>query len=109
MAASAKECWQIALQPDFQARVRFCLNKAAVNVLAEPQATPGHALRVEFAKKVLTGAYALEHTAMAVWTNDALKASANINNPDTDGIQDAELQVAVTAIFSALAGVETGS
>ena len=109
MAIGAAECWQVAQQPIFQARVRFSLNKAAVAALAEPMATPGHAERAVFARKVLSGQYVLEHVAMAVFTNDSLKGSGNINNPDTNGLNDAEIQSAITSLFSALAGVESGA
>lgn len=106
MALSSAECWQVAQQPTFQARVRYSLNKAATAVLAEPGATPGHNMRVAFARKILAGDYNVQHLSMAVWTSDALKASGNINNETTSGVPDTELQNAFNSLFSALAGYD---
>lgn len=108
MALNSAECWQVAQQPIFQARVRFSLNNQARVVLAEALNTPGHAGRVEFARKVLTGQYNLEHFAMAIFTDPALKSSGNANNPDTNGLQDAEIAATVATLWNTLAGVETG-
>ena len=80
-----------------------------MEVLAEPLATVGHAARAEYARHILTGGYAIVPACLAIWTNSALKASGNVNNIETNGVTDVEIQTAVGNMFNALAGVETGA
>lgn len=109
MALAASDCFSVSTTPNFQARIRYCLVKTAVAVLDEPLNTAGHALRAEFAKAVLSSNYDIFGACLAMWTDDALKASGNTNNQETFGLNDTEVLAAVAAKFSALAGVETGT
>lgn len=109
MALSSSECYAAAETPNFQRRIRYCLVKTAMAVLAESINTAGHADRVVYAKKIIGGGYDVIAAGLAVLTDTNLKASGNLSNQDTFGLNDTEVQTAVDLQFSALAGVESGT
>lgn len=83
----------------FRGQCLYALQVAAVNVMAESGATPGHAQRVAYATIVLNGAINSYQVALAVLTNPT------IANEVAAGIPDSDIQYAINSLFSALAGV----
>lgn len=97
-------CAQISWQADFQQRVGYALNVAAINAYNEVGTVTGHAARAIFATKVLNGQYNLEAMALAVLTNSTIATEGNSAVQPGNSIPDSDIQFAVNSIFSALAG-----
>lgn len=97
-------CAQISWQSDFQQRVGYALNVAAINAYNEVGTTPGHALRAVFATKVLNGDYNLQAITLAVLTNSTIASEGNSAVQPGNSIPDGDIQFAINSIFSALAG-----
>jgi hypothetical protein len=103
--ASFVEMTYIAGQPSIQARVEYCLKKAAVAVMAEAANTENHADRVVFAKKVLDGEAGITHATMAAMTNSTITAGGNPAAAPNFGVSDGDLEFTVNSMFNAFAGV----
>jgi hypothetical protein len=97
---------KIADHQAFQARVCYCITKAAVAVMAEDAQTPNHAERVAYAKAVLSGAASVAEYSRAVVTNSTLTANG-VDDPALFGISDGDLEFTVNSMFNAMAGVAT--
>lgn len=86
--------------PDFLARVRFFLMKAAVNVASEPENTPNHAARLSMAKEILADddfrAALAKDVALAVMT-----FPANLSRATVEEIPDSDLEFTVNAVYNA--------
>ena len=105
--ASYDEMATIAAHSTFLRRVRYCMKKAAVAVMAEDAGTVGHAERVTFAKTILDGQASVEAYAQAVVTNATLTTNGDISLEPNHGISDSDLEFTVNSMFSAHAGVAT--
>jgi hypothetical protein len=97
----------IAQQTAFLRRVGYCLNKAAIAVMAEDAGTAGHAERVVYAKEVLDGTANVANAANAVVTNATLTTNGDLASPPLFGISDSDLEFTVNSMFNAFAGVAT--
>lgn len=95
----------VAHQPNFQDRVKYALESAAVNIMAEVNTTANHATRVTYANKVLAGQINILECAIAVMTNASIAAEANILTSPDFAIPDADIQFAVNSLFNAFAGI----
>lgn len=95
----------ISRQDSLQDRVKYALETAAINVMAESNTVTSHATRVTYAIKVLSGQENLFECAVAVMTNPTIAAEANIATIPDFGIPDTDMQSAVNSLFNALAGV----
>lgn len=102
--ASYSDLEQIARQTDFQNRICYALYSAAVAVYAEDAGTVGHAARIVFAKKVLTGQYDILSAANAVLTNPTIAAGANPDGKNGNNISDGDMQFSMNSIYNGLAG-----
>lgn len=97
-------CAQIAWQADFQQRIGYALNVAAINAYNEAGTVTGHAARAAYATKVLNGEYNLFAVSLAVLTNSTIAAEGNSASQPGNAIPDGDIQFAINSIFSALAG-----
>ena len=104
--ASFQEMASIAASGPFQARVEYCMKKAAVAVMAEDTGTASHAERVVYAKKVLDGTASVSEYSKAAVTNTTLTAAGDSDAADM-GITDSELEYTINSMFNAFAGVAT--
>ena len=92
----------------FQGRIKHFMEKAAIAVMAEAIATPGHTERLAYAATVLDGtAQVIEYT-VAVLTNSTVLAAVGTDG-DTASVTDADLEFTVNSMFSAFAGFATGT
>lgn len=86
---------------DLRQRIAVALAAAAVDVMAEDDATEGHAARKAWALTVLPDAHgAAVRYAPAVMTNPSLAAQS----ADPSKISDSDLQFTVNSLVNALAG-----
>ena len=97
---SAAQCMQEARIADFQDRVKFYLQKAALNVMAESDATANHADRVTYAQKVLAGQASVYEVTIGVTTNATVSANIAAGTATNDG----DLEYCVNSMFDAFAG-----
>ncbi len=88
----------------FQRKVKLCMQKAAVDVLAEVPTTGGHSLRVTYANKILDGTASIYEMCVAVVTNPDIQTDIN-SQIDYDN----DLQFVVNSMINPFAGHETGS
>lgn len=95
----------IAMDLNFQGRVRYAMTVAAVNVYAEASNTPGHAARQAFALKVFNGAFNIVFACMMVLTNATIAAEANATTTPGFAIPDGDIQFAVNSLWNDFAGV----
>lgn len=102
--ANYSDLAQIALQSDFQNRVRYSLYVAAVNVHAEDAGTASHTARLAFSNKVLSGAYDLASAVFAVLTNSTIAAEATASGSG-NSVPDGDLQFTMNSVYNGLAGV----
>lgn len=104
--AGFSEMASIADSTLFQSRVKYCMNKAAVAVMAEEAATANHSERVVYAKKVLDGTASVSAYATAVVTNATITSEGDSDAADM-GVSDGDLEFTVNSMFNAFAGVAT--
>lgn len=90
------EQYQLAIDPEFIARVEIALCKSSVAVNSEPPETVGHDVRVKYSKRVLD-APASAGAAAAV----TVAAQPAINADSTDD----DIEFTINACYDALAGV----
>lgn len=104
--ADYAEMASIAGSSAFQKRVEYCLQKAAIAIMAEDAATVNHAERVVYAKEVLAGTASVAQAAKAVVTNATLTASGDSGAANM-GVSDGDLEFTVNSMVNAFAGVAT--
>lgn len=103
LADTFSDLGQVAKQADFQARVAYALNVAAVAAYNEAGTVAGHAARAAYATKVLNGQADIPAVALAVLTNSTIAAEAN-SAAAGNSIPDSDIQFSINSLFSALAG-----
>jgi hypothetical protein len=105
--ATFKDLITISNDTNFQARVLYALEVAAIAVMAEPGTVEGHTKRVCYANSVLTNGFSPIGTSRAVLTNPTIASEADISQTSNGGyaIPDGDIQFVVNTLFSALAGV----
>lgn len=113
----------IATNARFQSRVNYYINQSSLNVLSEDPQTVNHALRVIFAKSIVTGPVTLiglspipnqnnllQRYSLEVLTNTTIAAEAQLVDnqqvplPDFN-IPDADLQFTINSLFNDFAGI----
>jgi hypothetical protein len=97
----------ISTNAGFQGRCLYALTVAAVNVVAESNATASHQQRVNYAKTVLNGGANIVNVCLAVLTNSTIAGEAVAATTPDYAIPDSDIQFAVNSLFNALAGVTT--
>lgn len=97
---SAQKCMQEARSSDFQDRIKYYLQKYALVVKEEPEATVNHSDRIVYAQKVLDGQANIYEVAIAVTTNATVSAKIAEGVQNTDG----DLEYCVNTMFNAFAG-----
>lgn len=102
--ASVLELMAISKDSDFLSRVKYCLQNSALNVMAEENTVPGHALRVDYAKTVLSGGENISQVAICVLTDPTIVKGASAKDSGLS-IADDEIHLAIDTIFSYLSGV----
>lgn len=105
--ASFKDLMTIANDSGFQKRVQFCVEKAAVAVMAESNTTSGHVLRVQYAHKVLAGLGSYLEWATAVVTNSTIASEANATTTPDFAIPDSDIEFVVNSMYNAFSGNAT--
>ena len=109
MAITYQQVYEVAQQPGFKSRVKALMSKAAIAIMAESTSTAGHATKVVYSSKVLTGQASVEEFAVGVLTNSTLMAEASASTAVTNNdISDSDLEFAVNSVFGAFAGYESG-
>src|SRR4051812_36533815 len=106
MAATYTDLYWISAQVVFQRRVWAALSTTAISIDGEDPATAGHALRQAYATKIPTLAINIQGASLAVLVVPSVAAVANAADVAAPnyGVTDAQIQTAVNAIFSMLAG-----
>ena len=94
--------WHFHRDDEFQNKVKYEMQKAAIAVMSESAATTGHADRVVFAKKILAGEANVKEFCIGVLTNATIKGHVDA---DTDYTSD--LAFTVSSMFNAFAGIAT--
>lgn len=109
MAATYAQLGIIAETLEFQQRVRIAANLVAANVYVEGAGVAGHVPRLAFALRVATANYNPLAMCYLVATNPTIVAEATVpatgQPPNGNGISDAHILAAITAVWSPLAGV----
>lgn len=95
----------IARNSGFQDRIKYALESASIDVLAEATTTANHSARRAFAVKVLAGNIDSVATATAVLTNSTIAAEANSATTPDYAIPDGDIQFTVNSMFDAFASV----
>ena len=106
MASYTDMMW-ISEQPTTRKRVEYCLNKAAVAIMAEASGTANHAERVTYSISVLDGEASVKQATVAAMTNSTLTAAGDTQAPPNFGLSDNDLEFTVNSLINALAGVST--
>ena len=88
---------QFAITEDFQNTVKYFMQKAAIAVMSESDATANHAARLNFARKILSGQASIYEFAFAVVTNATI--GGHIDVPEA--IPDADLEFTVNSMYDA--------
>jgi len=90
------------LRMEFQDKIKWHMYKAAIAVMAEDDATEGHAARIVYASKILDGSASVKEYALGVITNTTIKTAI-----DSDPVPDFDddLEFVVSSLFNAFAGV----
>ena len=96
----------VSSNAEFQQRVAFYVQKAAIAVMAEAAGTANHTERVVYANKVLEGTANMAEYTLGVCTNATVFAALNPDAEDR-GISDGDLEFTVNTMFNAFAGVAT--
>jgi hypothetical protein len=101
-----KDFSTVANDVNFQNRVLYALQVAALAVMAEANSTSGHVQRISYATKILQGNSNVANVAMGVLTN--LTVAGETDTTKTTGgdygIPDGDIQFVVNSLFSAYAG-----
>lgn len=92
--------WKFHNNNEFQDKVKFEMQTAAIAVMAEAAETANHVERVVYAKSILDGSASVQEMAIGVLTNLTIKAQVIADEDYTDN-----LAYAVTTMFNAFAGV----
>jgi len=97
----------IANDTNFQKRVKYALQSAALGVMAEAGNVTSHAARVIYAKLVLSGSANVFEVSVGVLNNSTIASEAEITVPASGSfsIPDSDIQFAVNSDFNAFAGV----
>lgn len=88
---------QFAATADFQNTVKYFMQKAAIAVMAESDATNNHAARLNLARKILSGQASIYEYAYAVVTNSTIGGYVDTSA----AIPDADLEFTVNSMFDA--------
>jgi hypothetical protein len=83
----------------FQEKVMFYVTKAAIAVMAEEVITEHHALRVDFAIRVLKGSFSINAYALGVMANSTIKGKI-----DSGSSYDDDIEFTVNSLFTAFSG-----
>ena len=86
-------------------RVKYAMQKAALDVMAEAATVPSHSQRVTYAKTILAGTASVYETTVAVLTNATIGAAINLAIEPHFNIDENDIQFVVNAVFNAFAGV----
>lgn len=98
---SAIECMRETNDNDFQKKVKYYMQKAAISVLGEEGSTAGHADRLVYAKKILAGEASIKEYCIGIVTNTTIAGKiAAAKNYDDD------LEFVVNSMFSDFAGYD---
>ena len=93
----ASELAELAVRPEFQARVRLIAVRVALEVIGEDLLTVNHANRAAFSAKILDGSYRSDRLALAVVTRPQI-------TQDREGVTDAEIRMALLSVWNAFSG-----
>jgi hypothetical protein len=108
MAATLSDLMTIARNADFQTKIKYACQKAAIAVMAEDPTINRHAERVAFAKAILgattlqtydVGEYAIGYMTVATIAGQANLTATNF------GLVDTDFDSVVASLFNAFAGI----
>lgn len=103
--ASYTNLMTIARNSGFQDRIKYALEKASIDVIAEAVNTANHGARRAFAVKVLGGNVDLLSAATAVLSNLTIAAEADVATTPDYAIPDGDIQFSANSVFDSLAAV----
>ena len=86
-------------------RVKYAMQKAAIDVMAEAATTPSHTSRVTYAKLILAGTASVYETLVGIITNATIAAAYNPALEPHFNIDNNDIQFVVNATFNAFSGV----
>jgi hypothetical protein len=112
MAATLSELMSIARNSDFQTKIKYACQKAALTVMAEDPTVNRHFERVAFARAILgvtppglqTVNYDVGEYAIGYMTVPTIAAQASILNTNF-GLTDTDFDSVVASLFNAFAGI----
>lgn len=94
--------WSYYQNKEFNDKVKYEMQKAAIAVMAEDAGTANHTERVTYANKILTGEASIKEMCIGVLTNATVKGHVM---GDTDYTSD--LAYTVQSLYDAFAGIAT--
>ena len=92
-----------SLGDDFRTQVRYGMQSAAIDILAETPDTAYHRQRCEFAVRIMNGQYGIDSVSLAITTNWIVGPKIDAGEPVTD----ADVSGAIAGIWNHWAGVIT--
>ena len=92
---------QVANEKGFQRKVKYYMQKAAVAILGEDAQTAGHAERIVYASKILSGEASVYEFSVGVVTNATIAGEI-----DAQTDFDSDLEFVVNSMFNDFAGYD---
>lgn len=99
---ASHECMIWAKNPHNQQRIKYFMQKAAVDIIGEVGTTPGHAERIVYAAKILDGTASIPEYTIAVTTNATILASINAETEPSDS----DIEFTVNSMINDFAGYD---
>lgn len=94
--------WSFYKTDEFQAKVNWEMQAAAIAIMAEDNTTASHTERVTYANSILDGSANVAEFALGVSTNSTVKAHIIAGTDYTS-----DLAFVVAGMFNAFAGIAT--
>ena len=94
------EYWKFQNNNEFQDKVKYEMQTAAIAIMAEAATTDNHAERIIYAKSILDGSASVKEFCIGVLTNSNVKAKVIADEDYTS-----DLAYVISTLFNAFAGI----
>lgn len=98
----AIECYQHAQKKDFQHKVKYYMQTAALAIIGEDGETAGHTERLAYAIDILSGDANIKEFSIGVVTNSTIAATINMGNEPSDS----DIEFTVNSMINDFAGYD---
>jgi len=94
------EYWKFQNNNEFQDKVKYEMQTAAIAIMAEVATTDNHAERIIYAKTILDGSASVKEFCIGVLTNTSIKTKVGAGQDYTS-----DLAFVISSMFNAFAGI----